>query len=262
MTKIDLRPYDAVLLDLDGTIWAEDVALPGAMELIAALRARGQPFAFISNSDLATARLVRRFAAMGVSVDPATLYTAARAACDYVRGHFAAGARVLSLAGEAPHEMLSDHVTFADAGPCDVVMTASLAQPDVTIARLQIALRRLLAGATLVAACGDRRYPTPHGPEVGSGGVAAMLAHAADVRPVYCGKPNRLFFEELCATLTVEPSRCVIVGDNLEADIVGAKAFGMRSILPLTGITTRAHLARVDPSLAPDSVIDDLRELA
>ena len=262
MTKIDLRDYDAVLLDLDGTIWAEDVALPGAVELIAALQARRQPFAFISNSDHAPSRLMRRFEAMGVRVDLAQIYTASSAACDYVRNHFAAGARVFTVAGRAVDELLADRVTFVaddDAAPCDVVISASLAHPNVAVPRLQLALRHLLKGATLVAMCADRRYPTPHGDEVGSGGLATMLAYAANIQPIFCGKPQRVFFEELCAHLNVRPTRCVLIGDNLESDVAGARQVGTRAILSLTGITTRAHLEHVDASLAPDAVVDDLR---
>lgn len=262
VTKIDLREYEAVLLDLDGTIWAEDVALPGAIELIAALQARRQPFAFISNSDHAPSRLIRRFEAMGASVRPDQIYTASSAACDYVRNHFAAGARVFTVAGPAVVELLADRVTFVaddDARPCDVVISASLAHPNAAVRRLQLALRHLLRGATLVAMCADRRYPTPHGDEVGSGGLAAMLAYAANVQPIFCGKPQRVFFEELCGKLNVRPSRCVLIGDNLESDVAGARQVGMRAILPLTGITKRQHLEHVDPSIAPDAVVEDLR---
>ena len=98
--------------------------------------------------------------------------------------------------------------------------------------------------------------------EIGSGPVAAMLALAANVRPIYGGKPQRVFFEELCAHLRVPPAGCVLVGDNLEADVAGARVVGMRTILPLTGVTTRAHLAALDATLAPDHVITDLRDLA
>ena len=260
----DLRDYDAVLLDLDGTIWHEDVALPGAIELIRALQRRGQPFAFISNNDHAPARLLRRFAAMGVSVDVASIFTASLAACDHVRHHHPAGVRVFGVAGAAVGELLGDHATLVaddDPAPADVVLSAALGHPTNTVPRLQVALRHLLRGARLVSFCADRRYPTPSGAEVGGGALAAMLAYAANVAPTYCGKPERLFFQTLCDRLRVAPSRCAIVGDNLESDIRGAKPFGMRTILPLTGVTSRDDLARLDPSLAPDVLVDDLTHL-
>ena len=43
-----------------------------------------------------------------------------------------------------------------------------------------------------------------------------MLSYAASVEPIYCGKPEKLFFEELCHRLDVDPTKCVLIGDNPE----------------------------------------------
>ena len=97
----------------------------------------------------------------------------------------------------------------------------------------------LRKGAALAAICADRVYPSPRGLEFGVGAMAAMLAYAVDVRPIFCGKPEKLFFNELCHRLGVRPDRCVLIGDNLESDIAGAKGVGMKTILTLTGVATR-----------------------
>lgn len=261
--KPDLTTFDAVLLDLDGTVFHEDVALPGAIELIAALQARRQAFAFVSNSGLSPRRLRERLTRMGADVREDQIYTAAAAGCDYVRQHFARGVRVFSVAGDAGHELLDDHVVWVDDDqtPCDVVMSASLANRNATPERFQFALRQILSGAIHVALCADRAYPTPRGFEVGAGAVAAMLSYAADHRPIFCGKPQRLFFESLCSRLHVRPERCVVIGDNLESDVIGARQAGMTSILTLTGIATREHLGALSTDMTPHHVVADLREL-
>lgn len=258
---IDLRTFDAVLLDLDGTIWHEEVALPGAIELIHKLQARGQAFAFVSNSGLSPARLVERLGRMMAEVRVEQVYTAASAACDYVRQQYPKGTRVFSVAGAACEELLGDHVEFTaeeDLVTPAVVMSASLANPNATVDRFQVATRHLIAGAKLVALCNDRTYPTPRGEEIGAGGVAAMLAFASAAKPVLCGKPQRLFFEELCAHMHVRPDRCVLIGDNLESDIAGARPLGIKTVLPLTGVTTRTHLEK-ELAHRPDWIVDDLR---
>ena len=56
-------------------------------------------------------------------------------------------------------------------------------------------------GAAHVAICADRVYPSPRGLEFGVGALAAMLAYASGATPVYCGKPEKLFFQELCRRL-------------------------------------------------------------
>jgi glycerol-1-phosphatase len=59
----------------------------------------------------------------------------------------------------------------------------------------------------------------------------------------------------------VDPTECILIGDNLETDIAGAKALGMKTILPLTGVTREQELASLPPHLKPDHVVRDLTEL-
>jgi 4-nitrophenyl phosphatase len=50
-----------------------------------------------------------------------------------------------------------------------------------------------------------------------------------------------------------------MLGDRLNTDIQGAAAVGMRSILVLTGVSTRADLAV--SAVQPDEVVDTLGDL-
>ena len=88
-----------------------------------------------------------------------------------------------------------------------------------------------------------------------------MLGYAATATPIFCGKPQALFFQELCRRLNVDPARCVLVGDNVEADVFGAQAVGMQTILTLTGVTRRRDLLAVNKAQQPNLIIDDLTEL-
>ena len=261
---MDLTTFDAVLLDLDGTIWHEHAPLPGAVDLVRQLQQRGQTFGFVSNSGASPARVVHLLAAMGLQVDEATILTAAGAACDYVLETFGAGCRVFNAGNDTVDELLAGRVTLVepdDAAGCQAVVIASLHHERAAAPRLQAALRHLLRGAQLVAMCNDRYFPTPRGVEIGSGGVAALLSYAAAVTPVFCGKPEAWFFLDLCRRLRVDPSRCVLIGDNLESDVAGARRVGIRTILPLTGVTDRPAAAAAAADRRPDWVIDDLRTL-
>jgi len=88
--------------------------------------------------------------------------------------------------------------------------------------------------------------------------MTSMLAYAANVTPVYTGKPEAIFFQELCQKLGVEPGRCILIGDNLESDIAGAARLGMDTILTLTGVSHLADVERVAGELRPGRVVEDL----
>ena len=283
---LDLSQYQAVLLDLDGTVYHEDHALPGAIDLIRRLQAQNQPYACLTNSTSSPARLADRLRGMGVEVDPLHIYTAASAACDYVLQRFGdpnavafiggedsstapprnpppSMPRVLNISTEGVEEMLDGKVQWVMDGRerCDAVICGVPLNVYATEDRLRAALTQLRKGSALIAICADRVYPSPRGLEFGVGAFAAMFAYAADCKPIYCGKPEPLFFRELCRRLGVRPERCVLVGDNLESDIAGARGVGMRTLLTLTGVATREDIEAAPPELRPDAVIQSLADL-
>jgi 4-nitrophenyl phosphatase len=264
---IDLSPYHAVLLDLDGTVYFEASPLPGATELIRRLQGQGVNYACLSNSTSSPMRVTMRLADMGVEVDMDRVYTAAAAAADYVVERFKrtdnSRPRVYNLATEGVHDMLEGLVDWVqtDAEPCDAVVIGAPPNSHATPERQRVALRFLRKGAAAIGICSDRVYPSERGLEFGSGALTWQLAYAAGVEPVFCGKPQEDFFVELCRRLGVQPDWCLLIGDNLESDVLGAKAVGMRTILTLTGVTRRSDLANLPVEAQPDLVIEDLTEL-
>ncbi len=266
---VDFSPYQAVLLDLDGTLYHEDHALPGAMDLIRRLQAEGRPFACLSNSTTSPLRIVMRLQRMGVEVDPSRIYTAAAAAADYVLKAFspektsAPRPRVYNLATEGVQEMLDGSVDWVQTAgePCHAIIIGAPSNVYAIEERLRTALVLARHGAKLIGICADRVYPSPRGLEFGSGALTHMLAYAANSEPLFSGKPQPIFFHSLCQRLGVDPQWCLLIGDNLEADILGAKQVGMRTILTLTGVTRRRDLLAVAPEDQPDMVVEDLTEV-
>lgn len=266
---IDFSPYQAVLLDLDGTIFHEEHALPGAIETIRRLQAEGRKFACLSNSTTSPLRIALRLQRMGVEVDPDQIYTAAAAAADYVlervaTDHPGVRPRVYNLATEGVHDMLDTLVDWVQTPgePCHAVIVGTPTGVYATEERQRTALMLLRHGALLIGICADRVYPSPRGLEFGSGALSSMLAYAANTEPIFAGKPKPIFFQKLCQRLGVDPAWCVLIGDNLESDIMGAKGVGMRTILTLTGVTRRRDLLNLPPQAQPDLVVEDLTEVA
>jgi 4-nitrophenyl phosphatase len=262
--SIDLAQFDAVLLDLDGTVYHEEHALPGALDLIGRLRRREMPFACLTNSTSSPERIAARLGRMGIDVSVSQVYTAAAAAADYVVERYGGAGlpRVFNLSTEGVAEMLEGRVRWIDDedGPCDAVICGVPLSTFATPQRQRTAMLLLRKGAALVAICADRAYPSARGLEFGVGALAAMLSYASGVTPIYCGKPQPIFFHELCRRLGAAPQRCVLVGDNLESDIAGGKQVQMKTALVLGGVATRQDAARLPPDQRPDWIINDLTE--
>jgi 4-nitrophenyl phosphatase len=286
--SIDLSQFKAVLLDLDGTLYYEERPLPGAVALLRQLQRKNVNYACISNATTSPERIVLRLAKMGIEAPASKIYTASASAADLVMSRFGGAAigggaigggaiggggapapsaprtpRVFNLATDGLQEMLDGRVVWVqtDAEPCDAVIIGAPSNAFAGEERQRLALRLLRKGAAAIGVCADRVYPSARGLEFGSGAFTAMLCYAANAKPTFCGKPQPAFFTELCRRLSTSPAQCVLIGDNLESDIAGAKAVGMKTILTLTGVTRRRDLLQAPAEMKPDQVIEDLTEL-
>lgn len=262
----DLNAFRVILLDLDGTVYHEEEPIPGSIDFVRWLARNGRRYACLTNSPRSPRALVERLARMGVTISPEHVYTAGQAACEITLDRFGrAGVRprVFNLAVESIHEMLEGQADFVEApdAPCDAVIVGDPTNQYATYERQRTALALLRHGAALVGVCADRVYPSHRGIEFGSGAFCAMLAYAAAVEPIYAGKPDPVFFRKLCEKVGADPHQVLLIGDNLDSDIAGAKAMGMKTVLTLTGVTRRSDLTTLPERRRPDAVVEDLIEL-
>jgi glycerol 3-phosphatase-2 len=259
----DFSKFQAVLLDLDGTICYEDEPLPGAIALLRRLLADGKIVGCPTNSTQSPARLVTRLSAMGVGLPAERIFTAAQAAVEYCLKQFGPRPRIFNLATEGVADMLQARADQVDSAneACDAVIIGNPQCVWATRPRMSAAVQLLRKGAACVGICDDRVYPSPRGLEIGSGATTRMLAYAGNCQPLFFGKPQTIFFENACRKLNAEPGKCILVGDNLESDIAGAKGVGMATILSLTGVARRKDVEALPSHLRPDWIVENLTEL-
>lgn len=260
--------FDAILFDMDGTLYREHHALPGVAEVLARLRGAGCRMACITNNSANTApELSARLAKMGVEVAPEMIFTACHAMADTIIERWRTP-RVFNFAGSALPYELGQRATLVERlnEPCDVVAVGTHFRENAVAFDFEqslIGLNHLRKGAQLVVGCADRVFPIQGGDvEFGSGSWGMLFTYAANLPPsrvTYAGKPEPGFFLSLCRRMGFDPKRCLIVGDNLESDIAGGQSVGMTTALILTGITSeeeaRAHHVR------PDMVVSSMDDL-
>lgn len=256
-----LRPYDHVLLDLDGTVWVGDALVPGANDALAALRAAEKRIAFITND---SARLpeeyVRKLWSLGLRASAREVVSVG-AAIQYVLAQRAAPARAFVIGSPA----IFRHV--ADSGQRIVNGTPRAAEAELVViaaherfdyAELRTATTAVLGGAEMIAAGRDATYPSPEGLWPGTGAVVAALEVATGARAASVGKPDPLIFETALDRLG--PGRTLMIGDRLDADLAGAAAAGIDCAIVLSGVTTRKQ-ADAASGPEPIGIADDLAAL-
>jgi HAD superfamily hydrolase (TIGR01450 family) len=146
------------------------------------------------------------------------------------------------------------------AGGVDAVAVGL--DPQVTYLRIAAAADCIRAGARFFCTNRDPVYPTERGLRPGAGSIVAAVAAAAGSEPLSIGKPAPHLLEEAAAVVGADPRSAVMIGDGLTTDLAAARAVGCRSVLMLTGITSRADLDALPTHERPTEVAADAPELA
>lgn len=265
-----LGEIDALVLDVDGVLSVGSRAIPGAGELLEFLADRGIPFALLTNDgNNSIEQKVRLLAAAGLEVSAEAITSSGHVLRDVARELSLIG-RLCFVAGRLGEPC------YAEAA--GIRVTRRLEELDrcagVIIGEEDFDWETVINGivnyfitrpqAPLIVPNPDLYFPLGEGRlRMASGAVAALIRlvlqrHGTALRPLLLGKPYRPIFRhchrrlEQRAYVRLRRARVLMVGDSLLSDVLGARRFGYRSALVLTGATTFERL--LSSSVRPELV--------
>ena len=259
-----------VIFDLDGVVYRGQEPIAGAREHVAWL-----PYAGVAgrvathNARVTRAGYVDRLGDMGIPTAVEEIVTSTSATVEHLRRHAASVRSVLAVGAEGMRDELTDaglDVVMADAVAADrpggslprrfdaVIVGLD---PHVDYARLSAAMSAVADGARLIATNADARYPTAAGFLPGAGSIVAALATATGATPEVIGKPAPAMFTATIEASGIPASEAVVVGDNPDADVVGAHRAGCAAILVLTGVADASAADALDGERRPEAIADD-----
>ena len=244
------------LIDMDGVLVREEQAIPGADRFIRALQEAGRRFLILTNNSVYTPRdLAVRLETSGLHVPADSIWTAALATARFLQEQRPGGsAYVIGEAGltTALHEV---GYVLAERDPDYVVLGETR---SYSFERITRGIRLISDGARFIAANPDVTGPSPDGILPATGSVAALISKATGVEPYYVGKPNPLMMREALRAIEAHSEATAMIGDRMDTDVVAGIEAGLRTILVLSGISTRDTAERFPyrPSQIVDSVAD------
>lgn len=244
-------------IDMDGVLMRGSAPVPGAAEFIKWLLETGSKFLLLTNNSLYTPRDLRlRLQRSGLQVPAERIYTSAMATAKFLQTQdpdgtaYAVGESGLTT---ALHEV---GYTLTDSEPDYVVLGETRSYASEHIVR---ATRLVAAGARFVATNPDVKDPGEDGIAPATGAMAALISTTTGVKPYFVGKPNPLMMRTALNSIDAHSEESVMIGDNMETDIVMGLESGMETILVLTGVTRRENLSRY--SYGPSRVVESIAEL-
>jgi len=249
------------LLDMDGVLVHEQVAIPGADRFIARLRELDIPFLVLTNNSIYTRRdLSARLRNSGLEVPEDAIWTSALATARFLEDQRPGGSAFVIGEAGLTTALHTAGYTLTERDPDYVVLGETR---TYSFERITQAIRLIAAGARFIATNPDATGPTPDGPLPATGSVAALISRATGVEPYFVGKPNPLMMRSALNAIDAHSETAAMVGDRMDTDVVSGLEAGMHTVLVLTGSTQRDEAERhpYRPSRIVDSIADLIDEL-
>ena len=246
---------NGLLIDLDGVIYNDSQPIPGAAETIQYLQKKNMPFRFITNTTMKSRKtLQKKLAGFGIDVPQENIFSAAYAASQYIRDKGKTKCHLL-IDDDAQKEY-ADFDLQSDKP--DYVVVGDLGE-KITFDLLNNAFQKLFEGAELIALQKNRFWLSDKGYALDAGAFVALLEYAANKEGILMGKPSKTFFETALKDLKCNTGEVLMIGDDIESDVKGAQAMGIRGVLVQTGKFLPNDLQRDD--VTPWKTIGSIKDL-
>jgi len=253
-----LHDVRALVIDADGVLWRGRQPLPGVTAFFDFLHARQIPYIIATNNSARPeSDVVEKLARVGTHIEERNVLTSSQATVLMLPRLAPHARRVLVIGGE----WLGIVMTRAGYAVVEQDADAVIVGIDwnLTYEKLKRATREIRRGAKFIGTNADKTFPAEDGIVPGAGSILAALEAASETAPIVIGKPERTMFDIAVEKMGVAPEVTATLGDRLETDIEGGHRAGLKSILVLTGVTTREMLAH--SPIQPHWVFEDLDAL-
>lgn len=245
--------------DLDGvlSVGKESPRYLGGREVVRKLKSSGKK-AFVLTNDSTHVReeIHQNLTQLGFNFELEEILTSSYLTATYLTQRF--GKASFFLVGE---DGLRGELEAAGHEASDKVPRVVVVGFDrkLTYEKLDNALRFLRGGARLIGSYGGAVYMSDHGPALSAGPIIKALEYGSGKRAVMIGKPSPRMFQLGLQLAQEKASNAVMVGDQIETDLLGAHRAGVHTILVLTGVETQDSISR--SKIKPDIIIENVDEL-
>jgi len=262
--KMLIECYDALLIDAYGVLVTGRGPLQGAAPFIELLRSQQKSFSIVTND---ASRLpetcAQRYQSLGIHIEAHEVLTSGSMITEIFQEEGLEGTKTMVLGTE-------DTRTYVTAGGGKLLELRPDAEPDAVVvadeggynflqsveAVLSALCKAIDTGKSpkLYVANPDIIYPKREGEFGYTGGAVALLLEAGlnrrypgrDNRFTGLGKPYSPIFN---AAKNRHPNgKLVMVGDQLDTDILGANNAGIDSVLMLSGVAPSSYESGPQPT--------------
>ncbi len=253
-----LQDIKGFLVDLDGTTYLGDTALPGAVDFFSHLTDQSIPYLFFSNNPTKSVNeYTQRIAALDIPVQEKQIITSTLATIHYCQQQgfttvYAIGTEFFI------HELEQVGITISDTRPQAVIISFDT---TVTYEKIQTVSRLLLEHPDIpyLATNPDIVCPTEDGPIPDCGAFIALFKAVTNREPLIMGKPEKGMVDLAQHHLQLPLHEIAVIGDRVYTDMEMGHTHGLLTVLVLSGETNKEEIDALHPQ--PHFVFENLLEI-
>ena len=241
-----------LLIDFDGVINIYGNPAPYAQEFLSFLHQYKIPSSILSNSTLKNSKEIKEFLIKNNLPNEIPIMTAADAAVKYVANHYQ------RVAVYCADKVKKEFEKYIDPDNPQAVIVGDMGE-NWSIEIMNEIFLKILNGADIIAMHMNKFWePQKNHFILDAGSFIAAIEYATSKKAVLVGKPSPIFFQTALEILGYkENSPFIMIGDDIESDLMPVNKMGGKSILILTGKTK----SLLEGEFKPDHVANDLSEV-
>lgn len=220
--------FKAILFDISGVLHVDNVPVDGAVELVKMLQKRRVPLRFVTNTSRSTSTaILLSLQKMGFDVKPDDIFTAPVAVKQVCLQ------RKLRPYCLIHTDLVPEFNELDQRNPNAVIVADAAELFDYK--HLNRAFSLLMSGAPLLGIGRNRYFKADGKLQLDAGPFIQALEYATDKEAEILGKPAAGFFNAAVTSLGLKPEHVLMIGDDVEADVLGALGAGLQACLVRTG---------------------------
>jgi phosphoglycolate/pyridoxal phosphate phosphatase family enzyme len=280
-----LSEIDGFVFDCDGVLWKGDTLIPEIPSVLQKLRDANKKIFFVTNnSTKSRAGYYKKFTSLGVPAKPEEIFSSSFAAALFLTKHplpkdkkvYVVGAEgiceELSLAKipyiggpedrekRVPTSLTKDTFFVHDKDVAAVVVGFDIFINYYKIQYAQLCLNENPDCIFIATNTDAVKHLTPHQEWAGSGSVVGAIKGCTGKEPIVVGKPSSLLIDHITETYGLKRERLCMVGDRLDTDILFGVNHSMKTVVTLSGVTTKDKLLSKENNIHPDYYVNSIAD--
>ena len=261
---MSLEDKKLFLLDMDGTIYLDDMLFEGTLDFLRTVREKGGRYLFLTNnSSKGVDSYVEKLQRLGIDAEKEDFLTSVDAMIAFLRkkyGSIAESRKIYIFGTESfKEQMKSEGFNITDVLEDDIETLVIGFDRELTFQKLEDACILLGRGVDYFATNPDWVCPTWYGSVPDCGSFCRMLETATGRKPYFVGKPQPDMVLMALEKFGYEAEDAVMIGDRLYTDIACGVNAGIDTVFVLSGEGTLEDLEK--SQVKPTWILKNIEEI-